>query len=117
MSNAPSQPAHSMNVFNCNAVTPWGVPARHLPDVWKYRSIRKCRAETFSDVCASATLARMTNADIRLKRFPGMAELASALASDVAQTLAKAIAARGGASLIVSGGNTPVKFFEQLRTQ
>jgi 6-phosphogluconolactonase len=73
--------------------------------------------KTFLDAYASATLYRMTNADINLKRFAGMAELAPALASDVAQTLARAIAARGGASLIVSGGKTPVKFFEQLRAQ
>jgi len=46
-----------------------------------------------------------------------MAELAQALAADVARTLARAIDARGGASLIVSGGRTPVKFFEQLRAQ
>jgi 6-phosphogluconolactonase len=46
-----------------------------------------------------------------------MAELAQALAADVAQTLARAIDARGGASLIVSGGKTPVKFFEQLRAR
>ena len=59
----------------------------------------------------------MTNSDTRLKRFPAMAELAQALAADVAQTLARAIDARGGASLIVSGGRTPVKFFEQLRAQ
>jgi 6-phosphogluconolactonase len=59
----------------------------------------------------------MTNSDTRLKRFPTMAELAQALAADVAQTLARAIDARGGASLIVSGGKTPVKFFEQLRAQ
>jgi 6-phosphogluconolactonase len=59
----------------------------------------------------------MTNSDTRLKRFPTMAELAQALAADVAQTLARAIDARGGASLIVSGGRTPVKFFEQLRAQ
>ena len=59
----------------------------------------------------------MTNSDTRLKRFSAMAELAQALASDVAQMLARAIDARGGASLIVSGGKTPVKFFEQLRAQ
>ena len=56
----------------------------------------------------------MTNSDTRLKRFPTMAELAQALAADVAQTLARAIDARGGASLVVSGGKTPVKLFEQL---
>ncbi len=59
----------------------------------------------------------MTNSDTQFKRFPAMAELAQALAADVAQTLARAIDARGGASLIVSGGKTPVKFFEQLRAQ
>ena len=59
----------------------------------------------------------MTNSDTRLKRFPTMAELAQALDADVAQTLARAIDARGGASLIVSGGKTPVKFFEQLRAR
>jgi 6-phosphogluconolactonase len=59
----------------------------------------------------------MTNSDTRLKRFPTTAELAQALASDVAQTLTRAIDARGGASLVVSGGKTPVKFFEQLRAK
>jgi 6-phosphogluconolactonase len=46
-----------------------------------------------------------------------MADLAASLASDVADTLARAIAARGSASLVVSGGKTPVKFFEQLRAR
>jgi 6-phosphogluconolactonase len=46
-----------------------------------------------------------------------MADLAASLASDIADTLARAIAARGGASLVVSGGKTPVKFFEQLRAR
>ena len=59
----------------------------------------------------------MTNSDTQFKRFPAMAELAQALAADVAQTLARAIDARGGASLIVSGGKTPVKFYEQLRAR
>jgi len=59
----------------------------------------------------------MMNSDTRLKRFSSMADLAQALALDVAQTLARAIAARGAASLIVSGGKTPVKLFEQLRAQ
>ena len=59
----------------------------------------------------------MTNSDTQFKRFPAMAELAQALAADVAQMLARAIDARGGASLIVSGGKTPVKFFEQLRAR
>ncbi len=59
----------------------------------------------------------MTNSDPRLKRFANMADLAQELASDVAQTLTRAIDARGGASLIVSGGRTPLQFFERLRVQ
>jgi len=59
----------------------------------------------------------MTNSDPRLKRFSSMTDLARALAVDAAQTLASAIAARGAASLIVSGGKTPIKLFEQLRAQ
>jgi 6-phosphogluconolactonase len=59
----------------------------------------------------------MTHSDTRLKRFSSMADLAASLASDVADTLARAIAARGSASLVVSGGKTPVKFFEQLRAR
>lgn len=46
-----------------------------------------------------------------------MADLAASLASDVADTLSRALAARGAASLVVSGGRTPVKFFEQLRNR
>jgi 6-phosphogluconolactonase len=46
-----------------------------------------------------------------------MTALAAALATDVAGTLERALAARGAASLVVSGGGTPVKFFEQLRLQ
>jgi 6-phosphogluconolactonase len=60
---------------------------------------------------------RMTNSDARLRRFSSMAELAQTLASEVAQALDRAVGARGFASLVVSGGRTPVKFFEQLRVQ
>ena len=59
----------------------------------------------------------MTNSDIRLERFPSKAALAPALAADVARALERAIASRGAASLVVSGGRTPIHFFEQLRTQ
>jgi 6-phosphogluconolactonase len=38
-------------------------------------------------------------------------------ASAIAANLARAIAERGGASLVVSGGRTPQKLFEQLRIQ
>ncbi len=81
------------------------------------RQVLRCRRanEELSKVAVLPTVE--TNAGIRLERFAGMAELAPALAADVAQTLARAIAARGAASLVVSGGRTPVKFFEQLRAQ
>jgi 6-phosphogluconolactonase len=46
-----------------------------------------------------------------------MAALAPSLAADVARDLERALGIRGAASLVVSGGRTPVKFFEQLRTQ
>jgi 6-phosphogluconolactonase len=59
----------------------------------------------------------MMNSDIRFERYSDMGTLARALAADVAATLGRAAAARGVASLVVSGGRTPVGFFEQLRTQ
>lgn len=64
----------------------------------------------------------MQSADIiasepSVKRFPDMAALAHQTAVDIAAGLAQAIAKRGLASLVVSGGRTPVKLFEQLRTQ
>jgi 6-phosphogluconolactonase len=46
--------------------------------------------------------------------FTDGAALASALASRVATTLADAIAARGRATLAVSGGSTPKRFFAEL---
>ena len=39
------------------------------------------------------------------------------MASDIASRLARAIDMRGLASLLVSGGRSPVKLFEQLRVQ
>jgi len=39
------------------------------------------------------------------------------VASGIAADLARAIAERGTASLVVSGGRTPIKLFEQLRIQ
>ncbi|MCY1664669.1 6-phosphogluconolactonase [Rhizobium sp. SL86] len=48
----------------------------------------------------------------------GSAEtLAGQLASDVALRLTQAIATRGSASIAVSGGSTPKRFFEVLSTQ
>jgi len=54
--------------------------------------------------------------EARLRRhgFASPLELAEALAEKVAETLGQAIAARGHATLAVSGGSTPVRFFEAL---
>jgi len=46
--------------------------------------------------------------------FGSSSELAEALADRVSASLADAIAARGHATLAVSGGSTPVRFFEAL---
>jgi 6-phosphogluconolactonase len=48
--------------------------------------------------------------------FPDSAELARQLAEDVAAGLAQAIATRDEARLVVSGGKSPIPFFEALRT-
>ena len=47
-------------------------------------------------------------------RFKDSAALSDALAEALAQTLRAAIAARGQASLVVSGGRTPVALFNRL---
>ena len=47
-------------------------------------------------------------------RFRDSAELAAALAHTVAGDLRSGIAARGGATLVVSGGTTPKKFLARL---
>ncbi len=49
-----------------------------------------------------------------MKVFSGAAELAGALAANVASSLTGRIAAGGTAALAVSGGTTPVRFFEAL---
>jgi 6-phosphogluconolactonase len=59
----------------------------------------------------------MTNSNVELKRFASRAALTAAVAGDIAAQLARAIAARGGAGLLVSGGHSPAALFEQLRTQ
>lgn len=51
------------------------------------------------------------------RRFPDGAALAPAFAQWAAEQLAGAIAEHGEASLIVSGGNTPKRFFMALSTQ
>ena len=55
-----------------------------------------------------------TIGDIVLHRRADRQALAHALAEDVAQTLREAIDARGSASLVVSGGSTPVPMFQVL---
>jgi 6-phosphogluconolactonase len=49
-----------------------------------------------------------------VKRYPDAAALADRLAADIAASLSQAIAQRGLASLVVSGGNSPVKLFQAL---
>jgi len=49
--------------------------------------------------------------------FPSSAELAEVLADYVAKALASRITTHGAATLAVSGGATPVKFFEALAAQ
>ena len=51
------------------------------------------------------------------RRYPDSDTAARELASKLAASLATAIAARGIASLVVSGGRSPVKLFEFLRAQ
>jgi 6-phosphogluconolactonase len=50
-------------------------------------------------------------------RFPSAVALAHALAAEIKVDLTEAIAARGSASLVVSGGRTPEPFFRELRTE
>ncbi len=51
------------------------------------------------------------------KRFDDRAELAKSLARKVASLLQEAIDTRGKASLVVSGGRTPLAFFQALSRQ
>ncbi|HEX7012411.1 MAG TPA: 6-phosphogluconolactonase [Steroidobacteraceae bacterium] len=50
-------------------------------------------------------------------RFPDSLALAHALCGELKVDLEEAIEARGQASLVVSGGRTPVKLFEQLSAE
>ena len=51
------------------------------------------------------------------RRYADMDTLSRELAAQIAAGLAAAIGARGLASLVVSGGRTPQRLFEMLRTQ
>lgn len=57
------------------------------------------------------------NAEAPATRYPDLDTLSRDLADQVAVSLRAAIAARGMASLVVSGGRSPIKFFESLRIQ
>jgi 6-phosphogluconolactonase len=50
-------------------------------------------------------------------RFPDRQAVAEALAGEIRTDLNEAIAVRDTASLVVSGGRTPIRFFEQLRQE
>ena len=57
------------------------------------------------------------NSDPPATKFADSDSLSSALSSQLATNLKAAIAARGLASLVVSGGKSPIKLFELLRAE
>src|SRR6202162_5958122 len=57
----------------------------------------------------------MMNSEAPLQRYADLDTLSRELALQIAATLTAAIAARGFASLVVSGGRSPVRLFEILR--
>jgi len=59
----------------------------------------------------------MMNSELQARRYADMETLSRELATDIAGSLTAAIGARGLASLVVSGGRSPVRLFEILRTQ
>jgi 6-phosphogluconolactonase len=59
----------------------------------------------------------MTTTEPPAIRYADLDTLSRKLAQQIAALLSAAIAARGVASLVVSGGKSPIKFFESLRTQ
>ena len=59
----------------------------------------------------------MTGTLVTEHRFPDSAALAGVLAEQIRVDLHEAIAERSSASLVVSGGRTPLRLFEKLRTQ
>jgi len=59
----------------------------------------------------------MMNSELPARRYADMETLSRELAALVAGCLTAAIGARGLASLVVSGGRSPVRLFEILRTQ
>lgn len=59
----------------------------------------------------------MANSDPQATKFADHEALARALSAQLAASLKAAIAARGLASLVVSGGKSPIKLFERLRAE
>jgi 6-phosphogluconolactonase len=59
----------------------------------------------------------MMSSELPARRYADMETLSRELAADIAGSLTAAIGARGLASLVVSGGRSPVRLFEILRTQ
>jgi 6-phosphogluconolactonase len=59
----------------------------------------------------------MANSEPPAQRFADGESLARDLAAQTAAALSAAVSARGMASLVVSGGRTPIRFFEMLRAQ
>jgi 6-phosphogluconolactonase len=59
----------------------------------------------------------MMNSDLPARRYADLETLSLELATQIAATLTAAIGARGLASLVVSGGRSPVRLFEVLRTR
>ncbi len=59
----------------------------------------------------------MTISDPAAQRYADADSLSRALAAQIAASLVAAIGARGTASLVVSGGRSPVKLFEILRKE
>jgi 6-phosphogluconolactonase len=57
------------------------------------------------------------NSEPRATKFADLGALSRALADQIAAALKAAIAARGLASLVVSGGKSPLQLFEQLRAE
>jgi 6-phosphogluconolactonase len=63
------------------------------------------------------TNSNMTYVEPPAARYPDLDTLSLELADRIAADLSEAIAARGLASLVVSGGRSPVRLFEYLRTR
>ncbi len=59
----------------------------------------------------------MMNSDPPAQRYADLETLSNELAAQIAKSLTAAIGARGLASLVVSGGRSPRRLFEILRTQ